>query len=456
MKGYLTKEIRLSISVTRLKASVVKLRLLVKELTQKLKEKDKRIAQLEDKLADKEGQRKELLSYLYKPNRTDNPDKKLLGKKPGSIGYHRPKPKPEEVTERHTYTLTRCPGCRGPVSQAVDQVIKYEEDIVLVPHKSVKEFTITRHWCPKCETYVKSPQAPPISRIGLTTLGYILYARYRLRLPLNKIKESLSDLHSLKISEGEIVLKLQEAEIMFGKDYETIKALIQSAKVVYADETGWRMDGHNWWLWAFVNERGIQYILEDTRGKGIAEKALGDKKDRVIISDGYAAYKNLPGDKQQCWVHLLRSAKIHSPPLYCKLAILYHKLLMELEKPPDDRDKQYFKNGLDALAEKRDQDSGNLKIQARITRDRDVLLTCLDYEGVKPENNTAEQAIRPQVVMRKIFGGSRSLNGARAHAVNTSVIETMRKQNPDSNFFKIMLPLLEKRIKERHDSHSGL
>lgn len=456
MKGYLTKETRLGISVTRLKTSVAKLRLQIQELTRKLKEKDKRIAQLEAKLEDKEGQRKELLSYLYKPNKKDNQERKPWGKKPGSQGFHRPKPKPEEVTERHAYTLTRCPGCRGPVSQAVDQVIKYEEDIILVPHKSVKEFTITRHWCPKCETYVKSPQVPPISRIGLTTLGYILYARYRLRLPLNKIKESLSDLHSLKISEGEIVSKLQEAEVMFGKDYEAIKTLIQSAKVVYADETGWRMDGKNWWLWAFVNERGIQYILEDTRGKGIAQQALGDKTDRVIISDGYAAYQNLPGNKQQCWIHLLRSAKIHSPPLYYKLAILYHKLLLELEKPPNERKKQHFKDKLDALAEKKDRDLGDLKVQARITRDRDALLTCLDYETVLPENNTAERAIRPQVVMRKIFGGSRSIDGARAHAINTSVVETMRKQNPDKNFFEIMLPLLEKRAQERRDNHSEL
>ena len=456
MRGYLTKETRLGISVTRLKASVAKLHLQVKELTRKLKEKDVRIAHLEAKLEDKEGQRKELLSYLYQPNKKDNPDKKPLGKIPGAIGFHRPKPKPEEITERHSYTLTRCPGCRGPVGQAIDQVVKYEEDIVLVPHKSVKEFTITRHWCPKCETYVKSAQVPPISRIGLKTLGYILYARYRLRLPLERIKESLADLHSLKISEGEIVSKLQEAEIMFGKDYEAIKILIQSAKVVYADETGWRMDGQNWWLWAFVNECGVQYLLEDTRGKGVAEQALGDKTDRVIISDGYAAYKNLPGNKQQCWVHLLRSAKIHSPPIYCKLAILYHQLLRELEKPPNERDKQYFRDGLDALAKKEDNDSGAFKIQARITRDQDSLLTCLDHEGILPENNTAERAIRPQVVMRKIFGGSRSLDGAKAHAVNTSVIETMRKQNPDKNFFEIMLPLLEKRIKERHDSHSEL
>jgi len=456
MRRHLNRETRLEISLKRLKTSVLNLRLKVSDLTKKLKEKDLRIADLEAKLENKEGQRKELLSYLYKPNKKDSLDRKPRGKKPGTHGFYRPKPKPEEVTERRTYTLTACPGCKRSIGDVVDSVTKYEEDITLVPRKTVKEITITRHWCPHCETYVKSPDVPPISRIGLKTLGYILYARYRLRLPLDKIRESLSDLHGLKISEGEIVAKLHEAETMFGKDYEAIKELIRQAKVVYSDETGWRMDGQNWWLWAFVTERGIQYILEDTRGKGVAEKALGDKMDRIIVSDGYAAYKNLPGDKQQCWVHLLRSAKINSPPLYHELAVLYHKLLLELEKPPDTRNKKYFQDYLNALTRKKHKEPGTAKVKARIIRDRDPLLTCLDYEGVLPENNTAERAIRPQVVMRKIFGGSRSLDGAKAHEVNTSVIETMRKQNPDKNFFEIMLPLLEKRAEERQKGHSGL
>ena len=98
MRGHLTPKTRLEINVTRLKTSVVKLRLQVSELTLKLKEKDRRIAELEVKLTDKEAQRKELLSYLYKP-KTSSPDKKPWGKKPGAPGYQRAKPKPEEVTE---------------------------------------------------------------------------------------------------------------------------------------------------------------------------------------------------------------------------------------------------------------------------------------------------------------------------------------------------------------------
>lgn len=448
MRGELNREIRLQISVTRLKASNDQLRAELKFLKQQLAAKDQRIAHLEDKLKDKEQQRKELLQYLYKPNKDKSviPQKKG-GRKPG-MAFHRPNPSDSEVTEERTFLLRQCPVCKNQVGDTVDQVIKYEEDIDLAPRKIVKKYTITRHWCSHCEEYVKSPEAPNIPRIGLNTLGYILYARYRLRLPVNKIRESLKDLHGFSISEGEIIEKLKEAEKLFGKDYEAICELIKQARVVHADETGWRMDGENWWLWVFLTEKGVRYVIEDSRGKGVASEALGEKKDRVIISDGYAAYKNLPGDKQQCWVHLIRTAKT-SASLHEYLIKLYLKLGEELTKPLSERHPSWFEQQLKIIADKSYPEREAQKIQERIRRDSAVLLTCLKYDGVLPENNPAERAIRPQVVMRKIFGSSRSLAGAKAHEVNSSVLETLRKQNPEASFFEVMLPLLKKR-------HSGL
>ena len=449
MRGHLSTEVRLQISVTRLKKSVVVLRSTVKELSTQLKERGKKIAELEAKLVDKESERKELLSYLYKPGKKTE-ESKPRGKKPGAPAYHRPIPPDSAITQEHTYSVRQCPICKGGVGDVVDTVVKYTEDIVLKPHPLVTKHTITRHWCSHCETYVKSPHVPPITRIGKNAMGYILYARYRLRLPMKKIQESLSDLYDFTLSEGEIVDTLKDAETLFGKDYAAIIVLIQEARAVYADETGWRMDGRNWWLWVFATTTGTQYVIEDTRGKGVPEKVLGEKTDRIIISDGYAAYQNLPGDKQQCWVHLLRAAKLHSLTLYEDLVLLYKKLLLELEKPIPKRDKEQFKKEFTFLIEKKYPESTVEKVKGRMKRHAPFLFTCLDYEGVLPENNTAERAIRPQVVMRKIFGGSRSVSGARAHQVNSSVIETLRKQNPNANFFDVMLPLLEKRMEERH------
>lgn len=449
MRGYLTKEIRLQTSVTRLKSSVSKLRIENKDLKKIIKEKDKKIITLEDKLKDKEAQRKELLTYLYKPKK-DIKENKSRGKKIGASAYHRPIPEKSAITEEHSYSIKKCPFGDHAVGEAVDTIVKYTEDINLRPQPTVVANTITRHWCSYCEMYVKAKDIPPMPRIGLKTMGYILYARYRLRLPIGKIKESLLDLYDFKISEGEIIDKCKDAETLFGKDQQVITSLIQEATAVYADETGWRMDGQNWFLWVFVSQNAVRYIIEDTRGKGVAEKALGNKTDRVIISDGYTAYQNLPGEKQQCWVHLLRVAKIHCQPLYADLVMVYKKLLLALEKKKKERDKDTLQKEFTLLIDRVYAQPEAKKVQNRMRRHAQVLFTCVDYDNVLPENNTAERAIRPQVVMRKISGGSRSLAGAQAQAVNTSVISTMHKQNPAASFFEIMLPLLDKRIKEAH------
>lgn len=443
MRGKQSQEALLRSRVTKLTNNTKRYRAEIQTLKVLLKEKDEKILDLETRLKDKEAQRKDLLAHLYKPKHCVG-DKKQQGKKQGAPAYHRPTPKAEDVTETHTYTLNTCPLCNHRVGRAHDTVVKYEEDIALRPRPTVSKHIITRHWCSHCELYVKTPTIPEIHRIGVKTLGYILYAHYHLRLPFNRVKESLRDLYGFRISEGEIALKLKEAQGIFGKEHDTIIALVQIATRVYADETGWRMDGKNWCLWVFVTEKGIRYVIEDTRGKGVAERVLGDKEDRVIISDGYAGYQNLPGEKQQCWVHLIRVAKHRSLALYGDLCVLYKKLLLELEKPIGERDRGKFEGLLETLIVKHYAETEAHTVQERMRRHKPFLFTCLSYEGVLPENNTAERAIRPQVIMRKISGGSRSVKGAQARAVNMTVLETYRRRNPDTPFFDVVLPLLQK------------
>jgi len=242
---------------------------------------------------------------------------------------------------------------------------------------------------------------------------------------------------------------------MFGKDYQSICELIKTARVVYADETGWRMNGENWWLWAFVTDQGVRYLLEGSRGGGVPKEALGEKTDRILVSDGYKVYDKLPGEHQQCWVHLLRVAKLASPLVYADLAQLYTELGEELLKPVKDRDPPRFKQRLQEIRQfdyPADSKQKLEKVRGRIKNHTTDLLTCLKHVDVLPENNTAERAIRPQVVMRKIFGGSRSPDGAQAHEVNASVIETKLKQNPESSFFEVVMPLLKQRQDEQNQA----
>jgi len=188
-------------------------------------------------------------------------------------------------------------------------------------------------------------------------------------------------------------------------------------------------------------------VIEDTRGKGVPTNALGDKEDRVLISDFYAAYKNLPGKNQFCWVHLLRDSKATQSKFHKDLKNIYSELKAELAKDLQDRNYSRFNESLKDISQKKYSGENILqvqKLQKRIERNHKQLLTCLEYAGVLPENNTAERTLRNSVVMRKIFGCSRSVKSAKIMEVNTSVIDTLLKQNSEKRFFEVILPKLKK------------
>jgi transposase len=52
---------------------------------------------------------------------------------------------------------------------------------------------------------------------------------------------------------------------------------------------------------------------------------------------------------------------------------------------------------------------------------------CFSHPEVEPTNWEAEQAIRPAVVNREVWGGNRTWAGARAQEVLMSVLETCKR-----------------------------
>ncbi len=69
------------------------------------------------------------------------------------------------------------------------------------------------------------------------------------------------------------------------------------------------------------------------------------------------------------------------------------------------------------------------RIAARLRKHEKELTLFLWDPAVDPDNNAAERALRPAVVLRKITGGSRSQRGARATAVLMSVVRTALQQD---------------------------
>ena len=179
------------------------------------------------------------------------------------------------------------------------------------------------------------------------------------------------------------------------------------------------------------------------------KEALGEKENRVTVSDYYTVYQGegLKGVNQYCWTHLIREGKVISPTLHHELQGIFHQIKERLTLPLSGRDPTSIRIELERLTTATYPDvekgcSNKLRtLQARIKKEAGNYLTCLTHENVAPENNYAERLLRPQVIKRKIFGGCRSTQGATTHAVNSSVLTTACARTPGS-FFGLVMPLL--------------
>ena len=73
-------------------------------------------------------------------------------------------------------------------------------------------------------------------------------------------------------------------------------------------------------------------------------------------------------------------------------------------------------------------DSQAKRLIKRLRRHRNDLFTFLDQPGVPFDNNLAERAIRPAVIIRKNSYGNRSDQGADTQAIFMSIFFTLKKR----------------------------
>ena len=106
---------------------------------------------------------------------------------------------------------------------------------------------------------------------------------------------TLNQTYGVKITEGGIVDILQRTKKWLGKtEYGNLLKTVRGSPVKHADETGWRINGINGWLWAFLTKTEVYYTIEETRGGGVAKAVLdGSSREDVLIRDDYGGYKNL-------------------------------------------------------------------------------------------------------------------------------------------------------------------
>ena len=94
---------------------------------------------------------------------------------------------------------------------------------------------------------------------------------------------------------------------------------------------------------------------------------------------------------------------------------------------------------IDLLAEGAHPHDANRRLVKHLNAERDALFTFLDNPGVDATNWRGEQAIRPAVVNRKVWGGNRTWRGAATQGRIMSALRTATQQGVDPIDFLIRL-----------------
>jgi transposase len=378
--------------------------------------------------------------------------RKQPGRKPGHPAALRPMP--EKIDAHRDVPLPRdsdghasCPHCNTCLAD-LENHERIVEDII--PAKVVVTcYHTTSGWCPCCRKRIESRglEQPPAANIphgqlGLNALATGVLLRVTHRLPFRQVSKVLADLPGITVSPGAITRQVQRIADWLADDYEQLLVSVRSAPQVHADETGWRTDGKNGWLWAVTTPTQTVYHIDKSRGGKVIRKLLGKAFGGTLVSDFYSAYVKMNCKKQKCLVHLLREfvqtgekspqfARSH----FCrKSKRLIKEMLLLKGRWGQIDDKIYasrvrrLKLRLDQLADA-DYDEPNAKrIGKRMRKFKTELTAFLLEKDLDGTNNAAERAIRPVVVARKISGGSRSDNGAKAFATLASLLRTAGQQ----------------------------
>ena len=90
---------------------------------------------------------------------------------------------------------------------------------------------------------------------------------------------------------------------------------------------------------------------------------------------------------------------------------------------------------LDRLLEWHLSHHGNRTFQKHLVGHSDQILTFLYDPDIEATNWPAEQAVRPAVVNRKVFGGNRTTSGGHAQEILGSVFATLTKRALDTLSF---------------------
>ncbi|CAN5808857.1 IS66-like element ISH10 family transposase [soil metagenome] len=370
---------------------------------------------------------------------TQPPERERRPRKQRAKGFARRR---MQATARQIHALASCPDCGAPLAGGT---VKRTREVIDLPRPAVvvTEHVYVERCCPDCGRRCTPP--PELggvvmgqSRLGNRLVSLLAVLREEARLPVGTIRRLLQTLTGLQLSDGGIVGAVQRVATRAEPVVTDLLASIRASPVVHADETGWREDGRNGYVWTF-NTPDTRVFLHGSRARPMLTRGLGEAFGGVLVSDFYTVYTGYAGVHQYCWAHLLRD--VHDLTVQhpedatvqgwaVAVQAVFARAMAATGPPAVRRHAQHLaRTELKTLCQPwLEPRVPQTTLCQRMLKYLPELFVFVTNPDVPATNNAAERSLRALVISRKISGGTRSAAGTQTKMTLASLFGTWRVQ----------------------------
>jgi len=378
-------------------------------------------------------------------NRRHYPKREQSGKKPGGQLGH---PGHSHPMTEHPDTVVECPlpeACPhcGEKDWDVDPELCGRMQVVDIPpvKPHVTEYHQKRGRCRRCETVVKSslPGDGPVE-IGEHASALATFFKTCDGMSDERVVEALS-LFGLKVSEGWVEKTLSRQAEWFSGMYEAIRQGITASRVRGSDETGVRINGKRGYIWIAQTSRLVYFKTEFSRSFRVIEGILGKGFQGTHVSDRYGGQLKLEaGFNQYCLAHIVRECRYLEEAEKSEWAARLKSALRAAMDFRREHGENYQPGECRQAIGKLEDDLSQCfahgppegKHSARLYRGLrchlDKLIRFLHDPDVPPTNNDSERPLRHWALLKKVFGGFRTLPGVNRYDVLLSIVQSAKRQ----------------------------
>jgi transposase len=359
-------------------------------------------------------------------------------------------------TRRVVHAAEVCPKCGCALKGGSVKRHREVIELVISPVEVIDHLLVERV-CPQCDRAVTPSLGPEDGIVGRHRFGPRLLALISFwheagRMTVRAIQEQLGTLFGVHVSLGAIEDALHTVATRGATQATAIRDEIRRSEVVHGDETGWREDGQNRSVWLIATPKA-RYFEIGRRTNEQIDSMLGADFAGVVVCDCYSAYDHLLGEKQRCWAHLLRDVAdlVAQHPDDTDLAAwaeLVRRIYRRARDRPgaDEAARWRTRKRLEVLLERACRafvgtDATQRTLCQRLLKHLHELFVFVVNPAVPSTNNEAERDLRPLVIARKVWGGTRSAQGSVDAMRRATLYATWRVRglNPFQEFYRLLL-----------------